>query len=358
MYSTCLFCHAPLGGNEAVERFPVGRRLAFDAARGRLWAVCGRCRRWNLSPLATRWEAVEECERLFRDARTRVSTENIGLARVAEGTELVRIGQAPRGEFAAWRWGDRIAGRARKAAAAGVLAGGAAGGVAFAAVTGVTAGAAVPLLFAGIYSIGLLQLGAFASPTAGSARFGSALHAVHGPDGERFLGPGEAIMRARLGPADEPGGWSVELRKGVYEKAASLWRPTGEARLTGSEAETAVRLVMARANARGARRRTVDDAVKRIEEAGDPRGYFARAEADARRMGWGYQELWGMPAPVRLALEMAANEERERRALEAELEVLEAEWKEAEEIAGIADRLVVPASVEKKLAKLRGRGRA
>jgi hypothetical protein len=32
MYSTCLFCHAQLGANEAVEHFPVGRRLAFDAA--------------------------------------------------------------------------------------------------------------------------------------------------------------------------------------------------------------------------------------------------------------------------------------------------------------------------------------
>lgn len=40
MYSTCLFCHAPLGANETLERFPVGRRLAFDAANGRLWVVC------------------------------------------------------------------------------------------------------------------------------------------------------------------------------------------------------------------------------------------------------------------------------------------------------------------------------
>ena len=33
MYSTCLFCHRPLGANESVEHFPVGRRLAFDAAK-------------------------------------------------------------------------------------------------------------------------------------------------------------------------------------------------------------------------------------------------------------------------------------------------------------------------------------
>lgn len=43
MYSTCMFCNQPLGANEAVETFPVGRRLAFDAAKGRLWVVCGKC---------------------------------------------------------------------------------------------------------------------------------------------------------------------------------------------------------------------------------------------------------------------------------------------------------------------------
>jgi hypothetical protein len=92
MYSTCIFCNASLGANEALEHFPVGRRLAFDAARGRLWAVCPRCARWNLTPLEERWEAVEECERLFSSTRVRVSTAQIGLARLAEGTELVRLG--------------------------------------------------------------------------------------------------------------------------------------------------------------------------------------------------------------------------------------------------------------------------
>lgn len=36
MYSTCLFCKNSLGANEVIEHFPVGRRLAFDAAKGRL----------------------------------------------------------------------------------------------------------------------------------------------------------------------------------------------------------------------------------------------------------------------------------------------------------------------------------
>ena len=93
--------------NEAIEQFPVGRRLAFDAAKGRLWVVCRKCERWNLSPLEERWEAIEECERPFRATRLRVSTDNIGLAQLLpEGLELVRIGDPPAsgdGRLAIWR---------------------------------------------------------------------------------------------------------------------------------------------------------------------------------------------------------------------------------------------------------------
>jgi hypothetical protein len=101
MYATCLFCHRPLGRNEALEHFPVGRRLAYDAERGRLWIVCRHCARWNLSPLEARWEAIEEAERLYRGTRLRAATDQVGLARVADGTELVRIGRPLRPEFAA-----------------------------------------------------------------------------------------------------------------------------------------------------------------------------------------------------------------------------------------------------------------
>src|SRR5215212_5841926 len=114
MYSTCLFCNKPLGANEALEGFPVGRRLAFDAARGRLWVVCRSCERWNLTPLEERWEAIEECERLFSSTRLRVSTDNIGLARIREGLELVRVGTPLRPEMAAWRYGDQFGRRRRK----------------------------------------------------------------------------------------------------------------------------------------------------------------------------------------------------------------------------------------------------
>src|SRR3712207_1886227 len=114
MYHHCLFCQSDLGSNEAVEHFPIGRRLAFDAAKGRLWVVCSQCTRWNLTPVEERWEAIEECERLYRAERLRAQTENIGLARIREGLELIRVGRPLRPEFAAWRYGGVFGARLRR----------------------------------------------------------------------------------------------------------------------------------------------------------------------------------------------------------------------------------------------------
>src|SRR3954464_14563517 len=111
MYQRCMFCSGALGTNEVLEHFPVGRTLAFDAAKGRLWAVCARCNRWNLTPLEERWEAIEECERRFRGLRLRTQTEHVGLAKLPEGLELIRIGAPLRPEFAAWRYGGEFARR-------------------------------------------------------------------------------------------------------------------------------------------------------------------------------------------------------------------------------------------------------
>ena len=135
MYSTCIFCQKSLGTNEVIESFPIGRRLAFDSAKGRLWVVCRHCERWNLSPLETRWESIEECERAFHGTRLRVSTDNVGMARLSEGLALVRIGDPLRPELAAWRYGDQFGRRRRRA----VLI----GGGALVAVGAVVAGAAV-----------------------------------------------------------------------------------------------------------------------------------------------------------------------------------------------------------------------
>ena len=55
---------------------------------------------------------------------------------------------------------------------------------------------------------------------------------------------------------------------------------------------------------------------------------------------------------TRLALEMAVNEEREREALEGELALLELAWKDAEEIAAIADQLLDSDEVDVMFARL------
>jgi hypothetical protein len=145
MYRTCLFCSSDLGHNEAVEHFPVGRRLAFDAGKGRLWVVCRKCERWNLTPLEERWEAIEECERAFGATRLRVSTDQIGLARLKEGLELVRIGAPQRPEMAAWRYGDQFGRRRRRQYLLG-------GGAVLLAGTVVVAGPMLGIVGAGVFS--------------------------------------------------------------------------------------------------------------------------------------------------------------------------------------------------------------
>ncbi|HEU0016066.1 MAG TPA: hypothetical protein VFQ45_20480, partial [Longimicrobium sp.] len=114
MYRSCIFCSGDLGQNDALERFPVGRSVAFDGEKGRLWAVCPRCARWNLAPLEERWEALDDAERLFRGSRLRVQRENIGMAKLRDGARLVRVGEALAGELAVWRYGETLERRRRR----------------------------------------------------------------------------------------------------------------------------------------------------------------------------------------------------------------------------------------------------
>src|SRR5690606_16147740 len=89
------------------------------------------------------WEPVEEAEKRFRDARLRVHSENIGLAKLPDGTRLIRVGKALPGELAAWRYGAELLRRRRRgliiggALAVGVVA---YGGLAIAGALGGAAG--------------------------------------------------------------------------------------------------------------------------------------------------------------------------------------------------------------------------
>ena len=355
MYSTCIFCNSSLGENESIEHCPVGRRLAFDAEKGRLWVVCAACSRWNLTPLEERWEAVEECERRFRATTIRTSTENLGLAKLADGTELVRIGRPLRPEFAAWRYGGEFAVRQKRAVVGGVALAGAVAGFAVFGPASLVVG--VPVLAAAEWW--KMSMG----DPPGFFEMGAALGRLRDDTGEVMLAGRRTFQRVRLQSQRERGSgpaWAMHVRTGVepvldHRNSSASWEVRDHV-VSGAQGLRALAVLMARANGGGAGKRQVQAAVKRIDRARTAEGFLARAEDDTRRMGLGYRDVWDMPVEIRLAMEMAAHEDAERRALEGELVDLERHWREAEELAAIADALPLSPGLETRLDGLRGGG--
>lgn len=352
MYSTCLFCHTTLGANEAVEHFPVGRRLAFDAAKGRLWVVCRKCERWNLTPVEERWEAIEECERSFRDTKLRVSTDQIGMSRLSEGLELVRIGKPLRPEFAAWRYGDQF-GRRQRRTQLNYSAG-------FLAMLGMQLGG--PMLggpIAGAYIVAKVgQLG--------WRMYQRTRVVARAPDNEgnlRLIRTHEARETILLPPtADEL--WGLRIMHRPPERSRiPWWRYTRDGVQTDIRGEGALRVagqILPTLNSAGASAGEVKHAVKLATEDEDPLVVFdqiarlAATKPTWREYGKG-APLVRIPMGMRLALEMASHEESERRAMEGELYLLEDAWREAEEIAAISDDMFLPTGVTDTLAEIKDR---
>ncbi len=325
MYTTCMFCNKPLGENQVVEAFPVGRRLAFDAHRGRLWVVCRKCERWNLSPLEERWEAVEDCERLFRGTRTRISSENVGLAKHPEGLELVRIGQPLRPEFAAWRYGDQFGRRRKKTLLYG------------------TAGVAV---------LGTLVISGVAAGVVSGAALGQSGNLVNvfvnGRTLAKIKAPDGTVLKMKKPDLDktqilqEGADWALLLKKGKKEY-----------RFDGAEAHRVTGIIASRVNRSGAKKVDVQRAVALLDEHGSADAVMKAASQQISRNT--FKDYTGhlarLAVPTRLAVEMALHEEQERRALEGELWRLERAWEEAEEIAAIADGLLLPEGADDFMAR-------
>ena len=322
MYTRCIVCATPFEANGELERLPHGKRLAFDPARGRLWMVCRTCRRWSLTPIEDRWEALEELERLTTDRAHLLSqTDNIALLRHGP-LEIVRVGRADLGEEAWWRYGRELASRRRNWQKLG---------------------------FAGTLAAGAVVVGSWA--TVGLTFFGGWLILGHGGDtfrdGARWLrfgstawqgeqrcdrcdAPLRAIRyrdRATLGllPGGSPG--EIELvsrceRCGTYGD--------GGLRLRGQEAERTLRRVLAYHHFAGASERRVLSAARLIQEAGSARDLTRIIVKDGRRLG-DLQRTGG------IALEIATNESTEQRLLALEMAELEAHWKREEELASIID---------------------
>ena len=356
MFSACIFCHSDLGANEAIPEFPVGQRLAFDARSGRLWVVCTRCGRWNLTPIEERWEAIDRCERTFRDTWLRFSIDNIGLARTKSGLELVRIGEALLPEIASWRYGARLQRWSREANGERRLWQRSNRWFARRIASALARGASV----AGMSDHTILKVSTF--------RRGASILARSVDDAQRpIVIRYHHLEAATLVRPDRDQPWRVQVA-----------HDTGVATIAESAGLRAAGQMLAALNFAAASQSELRYAIEKLGDAGDPAGYFTRIASLAMRTSWGRfpdaspderaepaahsvgerlalrlanRSFWGhggtgsdghtplfrLPSVDRLALEMASNEDVERRALTGELVDLLDAWKEAEEIAAIAD---------------------
>ena len=360
MYRACIHCCQDLGQNEVIEPFPIGRRLAFDSAKGRLWVVCPHCGRWNLTPLEERWEAVEECERRFRGLRLRAQTSNIGLAKLSEGPELVRIGKPLRPEFAAWRYGREFSRRHTRYILGATAVGLAAAGVVAAGVYAGPIALVLPHTSYFLYTI-----------VRDSLPIGSSITLPRGPGRTWQVESNDTMI------LPDPSGWHLSIRHHF-----------GRAELTGDEARRWLSYLMARVNRSGGSESLVADAVRQIEAAplesfiasiAEESAQLWEVDREKRRVydkklnedllslsaGRAYPSpptnrasLWHLPDERRLALEMALHESTEQRAIDGDLAALEAAWREAEEIAGIADDLLLPESIRARVAEAHGETRS
>ncbi len=295
-----------------------------------MWAICPGCSRWNLAPLEERWEAVEAAERIFRDTRQRVQSENVGLARLRDDTYLVRIGETLPGELAAWRYGREL--RRRRSRywwrAAGLVA--------------------------------LADFGLIVLLVKRHDRSRALLHRLMPVDSP--TGTEVHIQARHLQGASLTGGSSVDGLRLIIPETALL-RDTGRmprggpsVTLEGDTARAVLSRFLVQVNRRGAAPGKLRQALELLTGAGSAEacishlGHAAGGPKAALRFRSHFGRMIvendgplipGRPAAdvAALAMEMALHEESERRALDEELTTLKAAWREAEEIARIADSL-------------------
>ena len=347
MYSTCLFCRSALGANETFETFPVGRRLAYDAATGRLWVVCPHCARWNLTPLEERWETIDAAERRMERVRVRASSGEITLGRLAEGTELVRIGKPVARELATWRYGDQFGRRRRRNLVIGgsiAVVGGLAGIAASGAIA-IGVGSYIGNVVGG--SMGrVIREGPQWMPVA----------RLRAPDGS-LLAIRPPHLRATSFGHTAAGEAEVTIH---FDSADTLLGRKEPVTFTGAAAERALASLLPAANRLGGTKDDIELALARLNSAKSPRHMIARLATSRTNFtplddakGWDRVfdsvrtelGLYAMPPGIALAIEMALHADQEQAAMEGELAALESAWREAEEIARIADDLFLPAEV-------------
>ena len=311
MFSRCVFCNSSLPANRTLEQFPLGHRIAYDPAQGRLWVICAHCMRWNLAPIDERWEVLEVLERLRERGRLLAGTEHISLIQVAD-LDLVRVGRANLAEEAWWRYGTEL--RRRRSRYNKVVA----------------ADVGLAIVFFPFWGWGGVGADSTLNRYSRFRKFGSTawrgfrscshcgnplteLHFRHArdliltPSGDDFV---LEFRCAQCKLQNNEGGFTFE----------------------GIEAERLLRKSLAYYNYSGADENGVKAAVHVIDQAGSA-GALVRSLSQQRfPLGEDSNR-----SHLALALEIAVNDDVEREQLELELAELEARWLEEEELAGIID---------------------
>ena len=141
---------------------------------------------------------------------------------------------------------------------------------------------------------------------------------------------------------------SLELNTDAKDRWHLMVRHrAGESMLKGAEVPLALGTLLAAVNADGSTQGQVNMAVGKLD-------YFGGADRFldfAARRGDQNPGLRHLGVEQQLALEMAVHEEAERRALAGELAELESAWRAAEEVAAIADNLLLPSGIADFLAR-------
>jgi hypothetical protein len=157
----------------------------------------------------------------------------------------------------------------------------------------------------------------------------------------RVPGPGGRSHRMTAGQVRK-----ARLRRSGAKVILAVKHSAGWSDLEDAEAMRMAAILMPHINQSGATRKQVRTAVAELETVRSAADYFQRAvDRLHNHPRWRNYVILDAQPEVKLALEMAAHEEQERRALEGELAGLEALWREAEEIATIADNLLLPRAV-------------
>ncbi|MCC7003665.1 MAG: hypothetical protein IT357_16020 [Gemmatimonadaceae bacterium] len=326
--------------------------------------ICPRCEQWNLAPLDTRWEAIEDCKRLAATAESRVDATGLGIARTAGGLTLLIATGVSRTDIANWRYGRRLTHRRYIlwwiATASALLI------LALGWLVGVEAGS-------GVVGFTVLAFGViwFRQLWAKPPR------------------PWVRVRRARVRPA-LVWGWQLHAIRFAPPKRDSppvLLVPDGrgESRLTGHAAARFLAEFLPQVNGVDCLDASIAGAVERVDRAERGAASFglsrrSRRRQAARKLRRKRSESHDSPiaavtspapekmrpwekladsadgrpvlslAPeLRLALEMAVTEEMERLALAEDAIASTDGWVQEEEIGAIADDLTVPDWVQERI---------